>query len=344
VNPYHNLPRNSYWKNFVNSNFELSGLMDFETKFHNKILNVSSGGSCFAANIIPHLKNTTASYIVTEATHSFLAENISKYNYDTYSAKYGNIYTPRQLDQLIGRAMGEFSPKERFWIHDKEFVDPFRPGLSFNPQNLEQYDLINKSHLASVIRVFEASDTFVFTLGMSEAWFNSDDGSVYPSCPGTIKGKFDSKKHKFINFSVDHIYEDLKNSFEKMKLINKNIKMILTVSPVPMLATVTKEHIAVANNYSKSKLVVAAREIANDISEIEYFPSYELVIGSYMQSCFENDRRSVRSAHVEKIMELFKRKYGIMRSDKNSGLNDQSAEVEEFLNRECEESAYEKYI
>jgi len=33
------------------------------------------------------------------------------------------------------------------------------------------------------------ADLFVFTLGLTEAWLNARDGTVYPMCPGTIRGR-----------------------------------------------------------------------------------------------------------------------------------------------------------
>ena len=50
------------------------------------------------------------------------------YNYGIYTARYGNLYTARQLLQLFQRAYGSFTPAEGAWAEeDGRWTDPFRP-------------------------------------------------------------------------------------------------------------------------------------------------------------------------------------------------------------------------
>ena len=79
--------------------------------------------------------------------------------YGLYSARYGNIYTARQLRQLIDRAYGNFSPVEDIWTQpDGSVLDPFRPsvqpgGFAFSVRNA------GGSRLASRLRAGDVRDS-----------------------------------------------------------------------------------------------------------------------------------------------------------------------------------------
>jgi hypothetical protein len=344
MNPYIGLPGKNFWKTFINSNFDLGEINNSYVKSSFTLTRIASAGSCFAANIIPFIKKTNVEYVMEEPTHSFLAKGNLKYNYDTYSAKYGNIYTPRQLKQLLMRALGEFDPTDKFWKTEIGYIDAYRPGLAYKPKSIKDIEFITNHHLKAVIRAIQKADTFIFTLGLSETWQNSRDGAIYPVCPGTVAGEYNSKFHEFKNFSTNELSQDLEDAYKLVKRINNKIKMVITVSPVPMLATYTNNNVVVANAQSKSKLIVAAHEFVSDKLDVDYFPAYEMVIGPYVKNAFENDNRTVTQQYIEKVMNEFKKRYTIQDYDFVDNEVDSSREIRKLLDRECEESAYEKYI
>ena len=55
-----------------------------------------------------------------------------------YSARYGNIYTVRQLLQLAQEVAGNWTPKNYIWEKNGRFFDALRPGIEpngFNSRN-----------------------------------------------------------------------------------------------------------------------------------------------------------------------------------------------------------------
>ncbi|WP_158967020.1 GSCFA domain-containing protein [Paraglaciecola sp. L3A3] len=301
--PYKKLADKAFWKRAVADGCHLNDLVS-----HSPLLSAgdsfASAGSCFAGNIIPYLESAGFNYVrktvVPEGLKGIYEEN---FNYHTFSAAYGNIYTARHLLQLIQRALGLFQPNEDRWYIDHQVVDPFRPGLRFNASNDFEFDKLNAQYLESVISAFKEMDVFVFTLGLTEAWVSSIDGSVFPACPGTIAGKYDQDKHSFKNFSVAEISQDLIDAFSLLRTINPNLKVILTVSPVPLVATATAKHVVSATVYSKSVLRVAAEEVVNLLPFVFYFPAYEIVTGPQApESFFEANRRDVSVEAIEAVM------------------------------------------
>jgi hypothetical protein len=65
----------------------------------------------------------------------------------------------------------------------------------------------------------------------------------------------------------------------------------------------------VANTYAKSLLRAVAQEWAAAHGNVDYFPSYEIVLNSDRAAAWEADLRHVKGAGAQHIMELFVRRY-----------------------------------
>ena len=322
--PYDQQPDKAFWSRSVSSNYDASQLISSDEKLLKLSDKVVSAGSCFASNLIPYIEKAGITYIRTEKIPAIFANLGENLGYANFSAAYGNIYTGRQLLQLYQRAIGEFVPEELFWVEPNRIVDPFRPGLKFAAESLEEFKLINEYHLRQVKLAFETADVFVFTLGLTEGWISNLDGAVFPACPGTIAGKFEPKIHEFKNFTVSEIVSDINLFIEKLRKNNKKVRFILSVSPVPLVATATPDHVLRATTYSKSVLRVAAQEIVNANSNVTYFPAYEIITGiPAPKNFFESDLRNVSQEGVELVMNTL-----LTASDLNSGLTNK---VKTFL-------------
>src|ERR1700692_694276 len=127
--PYRTYPDTSFWSRAV-SGRDVATLhpianAPFKIAPHMK---VSTAGSCFAQNIARYLKERNYIYLVTEDVPPFVPDSVARrYNYGIFSARFGNVYTARQLLQLFQRAYGEFTPIDDVWTSGRGFVDPLRP-------------------------------------------------------------------------------------------------------------------------------------------------------------------------------------------------------------------------
>jgi hypothetical protein len=268
---------------------------------------IATAGSCFAQHIARHLQANGFSFLVTEPAHPILAaETAAAYGYGQYTARYGNIYTARQLQQLIRRAYGRLQPAEDVWECDGAYFDPFRPAIQPGGfPTLEEYQRDRRQHFAAVRRGLETADVFIFTLGLTECWVARSDGAAFPVCPGTVAGRFDPARHAFVNLSVADVVADMTQAIEEMRSVNAALKVILTVSPVPLAATAEDRHVLLATSYSKSVLRVAA-EALTKLPDVGYFPAYEIITGAFSRGAyFADDLRNVREAGVEHVMRLF---------------------------------------
>jgi hypothetical protein len=311
--PYSNLPTYQFWKTAVASipREEVDPVLCVQFRIP-KDSKIATAGSCFAQNISKTLQRGGFNYHVTEADHSLPAEEAHRRNYGVYSARYGNLYTARQLLQLFERAYGALIPVDKAWLReDGRYVDPFRPQIE--PDGYDSPDAVKISrehHLGAVREMFESMNVFVLTLGLTEAWRSKADGAVFPLAPGVAGGEVDFARYEYTNFRLTDVVEDLDRFLTRLQKVNPQARTILTVSPVPLVATYEHKHVLVATTYSKSVLRVAANDICGRHENCAYFPSYEVITGDYARGAyFERDLRTVTSGGIDHVMRLFVKHY-----------------------------------
>ncbi len=301
--PYIGLPARALWSRGVARNFDAADVVTADEPLLRPGDRVASIGSCFASNIVPYIESAGLTYLRTEqppAQVAMLPENLG---YRDFSAAYGNVYTVRQMRQLLERATGQFKPKEDRWYEGNHIIDPFRPGLAYPASSDVEFDAIAADHLAATRLAFETADVVVVTLGLTEGWESTQDGAVFPTCPGTIAGSFEPSRHCFRNFTATETIDDLAGVAGLVRTLNPRARLVVTVSPVPLVATASGRHVLVATTYSKAVLRVAADEVAANHDAVSYFPAYEIVTGPQApHSFFEEDRRSVSATAIQEVM------------------------------------------
>jgi hypothetical protein len=309
--PYEELPDRAYWKQAVAQvpvdQIDPMGEIPFKISRTDK---VATAGSCFAQHVSKRIRFIGLQFLVTETSTGNADGNAEARGVYDFSARYGNIYTARQLLQLFDRAFGYFSPVDSYWVlPDHRFCDPFRPRIE--PDGFASIAALvedRQRHLAAVRTMFEQLDVFVFTLGLTECWVSRLDGAAFPIAPGVAGGRFDPSKYEFANFGVNEVVSDLQSFIKKLRLVNRGARLILTVSPVPLVATYEPNHVLVSTTYSKSVLRVAADILSRSWDGVCYFPSFEIITGNYNRGrYFGPDLRSVTEDGVDHVMSVFVR-------------------------------------
>lgn len=310
ANPYHGLAGHQFWRRGV----EKVEWTQLDPVVSSPIAvapsdRVATAGSCFAQHISRTLERSGFRYFVAEdAPAGMPAAEQAERNYRVFSARYGNLYTARQLLQLMERAYGRFVPVEDHWQRDDgRFVDPFRPQVEpAGFASVEDLRAARAEHLAEVRRMFEQLDVLVFTLGLTETWRHREDGAVFPLAPGVAGGDFEPARHEFVNVGVAEVVHDLRRFLQQLREINPRSRVIFTVSPVPLIATYEPRHVLVSTTLSKSVLRAAAQEVVDAEPACAYFPSYEIITGHYNKGAyFDSDLRSVTPDGVAHVMRLF---------------------------------------
>ncbi len=153
------------------------------------------------------------------------------------------------------------------------------------------------------------ADVFIITLGLVEVWYDKTTERHLNAAPSEVLsgnlGRFECR--------ITDYAENLEALRHLIRYIREkagpDIKIIVTVSPVPLNATFSGQDIVIANTFSKAVLRVVAQRLCDEDPLIDYFPSYEIVMNSNTDLAWLPDRRHVRREIVDHILSLFKAHY-----------------------------------
>lgn len=114
-NPYAGLPPHQYWRQGV-AEAAAADALDPVGSAHFSIApqeRIATAGSCFAQHLSGAIAAAGFTYLVTERYAA--ARGVADEGFGAFSARFGNIYTMRQMLQLFERAYGLFRPRDRAW-------------------------------------------------------------------------------------------------------------------------------------------------------------------------------------------------------------------------------------
>ncbi|HTV33350.1 MAG TPA: GSCFA domain-containing protein [Methylocella sp.] len=169
---------------------------------------------------------------------------------------------------------------------------------------------------AAVHALLSECTVFVFTLGLTEAWISLRDGTAYPLAPGVVAAPSEPAQYGFRNFTYEQVCGDLESFVTRLQSLNPRARILPTVSPVPLTATYTDEHVLIATMHSKSILRAVCSAITARYEHVYYFPAYEIVAGHQTRGAYFTDNlRNVTSEGVAQVMSVFEETYAVASPD-----------------------------
>ena len=263
-------------------------------------------GSCFARNVEKHL--IQLGFCVPSA--DFSVPN-NEYKGETRNSIL-NKYTPTSVSQEVAFNLKRIAAgKQSLSWEDVEplmyasesaqegkYIDTQLTG--FVPVTQERA-LARRNEIYELFKGLTKSNVLVLTLGLIECWYDNELSMFIQQVP---TAQMLQKKGRYC-FHRTH-YAESKNHVKKaLDLIakeNRSINVLITTSPVTLNRTFTSDDIITANLYSKSVLRAVAGEIADEYSNVDYFPSFESVILTKSWDVFNDNLIHVDDRFVGKIM------------------------------------------
>lgn len=158
---------------------------------------------------------------------------------------------------------------------------------------------------AETRRIFDQTDLFILTFGLSEVWYDEPSGNVFwRTIP---KDAYDPARHKFRVSTVEENRDNLRAIYRLIRKHRPGARVIFTLSPIPLIATFRDVACLTANSVSKAVLRVAIDEVVREFRDeglLSYWPSYELVTDVFALP-YKPDRRHPEGAVLDYIMTLF---------------------------------------
>lgn len=308
--PYSAQPPSAFWRTAVAE----AGVWGYDGLFRSKWTLPANAafatyGSCFAQHISRALQANGNPWVNAEPAPASASPALAaRFGYGVYSARTANIYTGKMLALWVALARDpSLCDTIELWESDGRFRDSLRPGLEPDgfASRAECLEMLAVTARAFARSVREAQ-VFVFTMGLTEGFESAQTGQPYALCPGTLAGTYDAKQHSFVTYRYPAILTSMKSAIRGLRALNPKIKVLLTVSPVPLTATATAAHVLLATQYSKSVLRAVAGDLSDMAGDIDYFPSYELIAAPPTRAqFFAPNMRSVAPEGVALVMEHF---------------------------------------
>ena len=239
---------------------------------------VTAFGSCFAANISEWLSRR-------------------RYRVLNKAAEAKSAYVVACGEGMVN----SFVIRQQFeWAwENKDFNQPLWHGYA-----AEDYGY-DPAVQAETRRIFDATDVFILTFGLSEVWYDAPTGEVFwRTIP---KNAYDPARHRFRVSTVEENKDNLRAIYRLIRKHRPDAKILFTLSPIPLIATFRDNSCITSNSVSKAVLRVAIDEVLREVGHegvLHYWPSYELV-NDVFRAPYKPDRRHPEGEVLSCIMTLF---------------------------------------
>lgn len=300
----HDRARDQIWPDGRTPDGRLSAVADVKTTgaFNfNHSDKIFTAGSCFARNIERRLREagfTTPMY--DDLLHERLAEH-------GLVGSFMNKYNMAAIRQEIAWAFGESAVSPEAGI--VSVGDGLLHDLLLSPGNkrLDETTVwAVREDVQSRYRRLPECRVIVLTMGLAEVWRDLDTGLALNHAPPASVLKAMPDRYVLDVLSYEEMLADL-NGIHALatKHGHPDVKLVLTVSPVPLHVTFREQDVMVANSYSKSMQRAAAEAFSLAHDNVAYFPSYEIVTLTDRRLSYESDNRHVQASVVDHIVDRF---------------------------------------
>src|SRR5436305_4998243 len=254
---------------------------------------VASIGSCFADEFASHMREAGFNYVAAESG-VFPA-----------SANWGRVYTIPCLRQIV-----MYSTAEDFAVPIERspdgWFDPLRePAIGHFPTYVEAEAAI-RSHRAASRTAFAGARVLIITLGQNEAWIDRRSGLAWAHRPprASLEAAPDRFEAKTFSFEDDASW--LQDSLMRLRGLNGDLDVLLTVSPVASYATFCGADAVTHSFAGKCVLRAVAERMIGVVPRVWYFPAFEMAL-AYNPHTLNADNRHVKNSTIDRIFDLLHR-------------------------------------
>ena len=257
-------------------------------------------GSCFARNVEAALTDAGLTITSNEADLGPVGDALGQAT---------NLFNKYAIHSILNDLTWALEPATYpgdaviYPLGPKDHYADLQLGMAKLDFPLETIRAFRARYLQVMARAAEA-DVIIITLGYVETWFDTTLGIYLNSAPPQALVKAEPDRFEFRVLSYDDVLSGLRAVYALLrKHRTKPMKMLLTVSPVPLLSTFRDMDVLVANTYSKSVQRAAIDAFLKEAPGVDYFPSYEFVMLSNPAVAWSRgDYRHVNPDLVARIM------------------------------------------
>jgi hypothetical protein len=203
---------------------------------------------------------------------SCFSENIGKkfqsYKFNIEVNPFGQQYNPYSVSVALQRLLNPVLYREDELVFQDELYHSFDHHGSFSRGSAHETLALINGNLSSASESLLKANVLFLTFGTSHVFALKENRKIVSNCHKISGSKFEQRLMEPME-----IVQVMENSLDKLKAVNPQIKIILTVSPVRYFAFGHYQ-----NSVSKAHLFTAIYELQKRQPEYYYFPAYEMVM------------------------------------------------------------------
>lgn len=214
------------------------------------------------------ISSTSKIFLIGSCFSDNIGERFLDYNFMTSANPFGTVFNPISVSRLLDIA-GQKIAYDRSGIEELDsryFHYDYHSSLDG-----KSIDELNSNIVMANSRAqsgLQDSNVLIITFGTSIVYHHRALDKIVSNCHKVPSKYFERKI-----LTTEEMKVPMQQSIDYLLKKNPNLQIILTVSPVRH----TKEGL-VDNNLSKSRLIDLCHQLKNEIEEVAYFPSYEIMM------------------------------------------------------------------
>lgn len=213
---------------------------------------------------------------------------------------FGTVYNPLSIHALLRSSLNDNVPRENGYLKRDEAWFHYDFHSVWHGSTKEDLQTRLVEVLKSVKADLQSCKYLIITYGTSWVYEQKETKEVVANCHKISQNHFEKRllTQKKIIESFEHLYSALKR-------LNKELKIILTVSPVRHIKDTLE-----LNSVSKSVLRISCHTLTEAYPDVEYFPSYEIMMDDLRDYRFyKSDLIHPSEVAVDYIWEKFCQTY-----------------------------------
>ncbi len=207
---------------------------------------------------------------------------------------HGIVFNPLSIAQSLNDCLNEKKYSQTELIQSNDLWHSFNHHGSFSDVNADIVLENINSRIAGFHKELQQSSHLIFTFGSAWVYELRETKNIVANCHKMSATLFEKRL-----LAVNEIVENYSALFQHQTLKSKSI--ILSVSPVRYVRDGLIE-----NNLSKAVLLQAVQELKKLFSNVQYFPSYEIVIDELRDyRFFEKDLVHPNALAIDYVWQRF---------------------------------------
>ncbi len=260
-------------------------------------------GSCFARNIEEHLLYRglpVASRSISFGDRNGRPNGVL------------NKYTPASiLNELRWSLAGAPFPQDSFVEEDGAWRDLQLAARA--PADSLDGVRERRARVEEYFGRLRGATVAIVTLGLVETWYDTQSGVMLNAAPSLWATRRAPGRFRLIVTDYNENLRTLRQIYDVLaRHASPALRVIVTVSPVPLSETFSGQDVIVANAYSKATLRAAAEDSTAGYAGVQYYPSYEAITVSHRSLAYNaGDDLHVLDSAVQRVAAAFLATYGI---------------------------------